>query len=416
VRAEAVVLRRCLALLGLALSLGCSSTAPPDEVATTESDLYGDGVSGTAVSLSGWRWQDIMSNMGAIRDAGYTAILISPHTATCSGAYGGNGYDPSDHRSFDGGFGSEHDLYWLVKTAHWFGVQIYADMVMNHMCTHGDYAYARFSWNDFHHDGSIQDWNDEWDRENRDLFGLNDLAQESPYVRSELFAFLVKTNDMGFDGYRWDAAKHVPRWFWRDHVVNNTNAWGKFSFGEVYDADLRTLRSYVDTGMAVTDYNLHAAIRSAFAYGGDLTVLDGAGFAAENGARALTFVENHDVGAPANRYLAYAFLAGYPGYPMFANVDVRDATLANLVWVHNHKAFGPYVNRWKEHDVFVFERAGRLLVGLNQSGDWQERWVDTSWSGTRLHDYTGHTDDVWTSDDRRVRVRIPPTGWVMLAP
>jgi hypothetical protein len=131
---------------------------------------------------------------------------------------------------------------------------------------------------------------------------------------------------------------------------------------------------------------------------------------------ALTFVENHDVPAPTNRNLALAFVAGYPGYPMFANVDLHDGAINNLVWVHGHKAYGPYVNRWKEHDVLVFERAGHLLVGINQTGSEQQRWVSTSWSSTQLHDYAGHTRDVWTAQDARVLVEIPPMSYVMLAP
>jgi hypothetical protein len=32
---------------------------------------------------SGWRWQDIMNNIGKLRDAAYTALLLSPHPSTC---------------------------------------------------------------------------------------------------------------------------------------------------------------------------------------------------------------------------------------------------------------------------------------------------------------------------------------------
>ena len=386
------------------------------EPTATTSSAYGTGVAGVAVALTGWRWQDVMSNLPAIRDAGYTAVLLSPHTATCSGAFGGQGYDPSDFRSFDGGFGSEYDLGWLVRTAHYYGLQVYANMVMNHMCTHGDYSYAHFSWNDFHHDGQIANWSDTWSLENQDLFGLNDLAQESTYVRGELWNYLVKTNDLGFDGYRFDAVKHVPLWYWRDHVVSNTNAWGKYNFGEVYDANLDTLGTYASAGMAVTDYNLYFAMKNAFGFGGDLGSLDGAGFAARNGAMALTFVENHDVGAPTNRLLAYAFIAAYPGYPLFANADIHDAALSNLAWIHKNHAYGAYINRWREHDVLAFERQGNLLAAFNQSGDWRSVWVSTSWSSTKLHDYSGHTSDVWTAGDARVQVSIPPGSYVMLAP
>ncbi len=419
---------RQIALLGLLAAFGAacasdpSDSAPPNDAAGIVAEVgasrasLGANSSGTAVLLSDWKWRDVTGSMQALKDAGYTALQLAPHTATCSGAFGGRGFDPSDFASFDGGFGTERELAQLIGKAHDIGLQVYASMVMNHMCTHGDYQYARFGSNDFHRNGGISDFNNQYQLENNDLVGLNDLAQESGYVRGELFNYLVKTNNMGFDGYRWDAAKHVPLWFWRDHVLNNVNAWGKYSFGEVFNGNPDYLQGYVNTGMAVTDFSLYFAMKNAFTFGGDLTTLDGAGFAARNGARALTFVENQDVDAPSNRYLAYAFIAGYPGYPMFANVDTRDSNLNNLAFIHNSKAFGSYLSRWKERDVLIFERQGNLVVGINQSGSWQSRWIDTSWSGTKLHDYTGHTSDVYTSQDRRVLVSIPPTGWVMLSP
>lgn len=371
---------------------------------------------GTALALQGWHWRDVSANLGAMRDAGYTAVLLSPHTASCSGPFGGQGYDPSDFTSFDGGFGDTAELTEVVRTAHSLGLSVYANMVMNHMCTHGDYRYDHFGWNDFHHNGPIQNWTDPWQLENADLEGLNDLAQESDYVRGELWNYLKKTNDMGFDGYRFDGAKHVPRWYWHDHVNSNVRAWGKFSFGEVYDANLDLLQAYADTGMSVTDYNLYFRMHEAFADGGDLAQLDGAGYALRSGSQAVTFIENHDVPPPTNRLLAYAFLSAYPGYPLFANVDLHDHALNNLVWVHEHLANGPYVNRWKERDVFAFERQGHLLVGINQSNSWQSRWIDSSWASTSLHDFSGHTGDVTTQGDRRVSISIPPMSYVMLAP
>ena len=373
-------------------------------------------VAGTVVSLAGWKWKAVAENMDRIKNAGYTAILLSPHTATCSGGFGGMGYDPSDLTSFHGGFGDEGQLAHLIRTAHARGIQVYADMIMNHMCAKADRNYPRFSQQDFHSHGQIDNWQDPWQVENGDLFGLHDLAHESAYVRGELWNYLVKTNNLGFDGYRWDAAKHVPRWYWADHVVNNVRSWGKFSFGEVYDAKTDILQSYADTGMSVTDYKLYDAIQRAFRFGGDLRELDGAGFSMINGPKSVTFVENHDVGAPPNRHLAYAFIAAYPGYPLFANVDIGDKKISNLAWIHTNLAAGAYINRWSERDVLIFERQGYLLAAINQTNHWQHRWVQTSWNGMRLNDYTGHSGAKHTEWDGRVEVSIPPMSYVMLAP
>lgn len=171
-----------------------------------------------------WSWKTISQKLDNIKAAGFTALLISPHQAACGGKQS-VGYDPYDFRSFDSAHGTGEELGELVKKVHRYGLQIYADMVMNHMCSN-NFNYPRFGSNDFHHSGSINNWGDQWQVENGSLFGLEDLAQESSYVRGELWKYLVKTNNMGFDGYRWDAAKHVPKWYWKDHIVNNVNAWG----------------------------------------------------------------------------------------------------------------------------------------------------------------------------------------------
>jgi alpha-amylase len=168
--------------------------------------------------------------------------------------------------------------------------------------------------------------------------------------------------------------------------------------------------------MSVTDYSLYYAMQESFRFTGNLAALDGAGLAAVNGPKALTFVENHDVGPPANRLLAYAFLAAYPGYPCFFRVPLDDPAINNLVWVHNNLAEGNYQNRYKDQNTLIFQRGNRLLAGLNQSNQWTNHWVQTSWHNTRLHDYAGRVDDQWTNDSGWVEIWLPPMGYVMMGP
>lgn len=356
----------------------------------------------------------IIDHLPMIRAAGYTAILLSPHQSACGGVQS-LGYDPYDFRSFQSAHGTEADLAELIRKAHRLRIQVYADVVLNHMCGN-NFTYPRFSRRDFHTFGAIRDPKDQWQVENGALAGLEDLDQDSPYVRGELWNFIVKTNNMGFDGFRWDAAKHVPRWYWSDHVLAKVRRWGKYSFGEVLNGDLGYLSSYVATGMAVTDYALYFALRDSFRFGGNVAALDGAGLAAADGPSALTFVENHDVGPPVNRLLAYAFIAAYPGYPAFFDVNLHDSAFNNLAWIQNTLAAGPYVNRYKDADTIVFTRGERLLAGINQRGSWVSRWVQTPWVDTAIHDYTGHVEDTHTDQAGRVEIWIPPTGYVMMAP
>ena len=362
-----------------------------------------------------WTWRMILEHLPMIKDAGYTAILLSPHQQACGGQQS-LGYDPYDFRSFQSAHGTEQELADLIRKAHDLQIQVYADMVLNHMCANQNFTYPRFSKPDFHTSGGIEDWNNQGQVENGSLFGLEDLKQESPYVRGELWEFLVKTNNMGFDGYRWDAAKHVPQWYWKEHVLPNVKSWGKYSFGEVYSGDVGYLSSYIATGMAVTDYALYFLIRDNFRFGGNLAALDGAGVAGMDGPNALTFVDNHDVDPPTNKLLAYAFIAAYPGYPAFFDVNLRDKVINNLVWVQNTLAAGPYVNRYKDADTIIFTRGDRLLAGINQRGDWVSQWVSTPWNNTQIHDYTGHVEDESTNAEGRVELWLPPQSYIMMAP
>jgi alpha-amylase len=127
-------------------------------------------------------------------------------------------------------------------------------------------------------------------------------------------------------------------------------------------------------------------------------------------------VQNHDVGPPQNRLLAYAFIAAYPGYPSFFDVDLRDAAMNNLVWIQNTLAGGDYVNRFKDADTIIFTRGNQLLAGINQRGEWVQRTVQTPWRNTQLHDYSGHVEDERTDAGGMVDLWLPPQGYVMMAP
>ena len=98
---------------------------------------------GAALAFPGWNWRSMINQIEAIKAFGFSAILLPPHTATCSGAFDGLGYDRSDFTSFDGGFGSASELQELIHFAHAAGIRVYADVIMNHMCTGNEYRYNR---------------------------------------------------------------------------------------------------------------------------------------------------------------------------------------------------------------------------------------------------------------------------------
>ncbi|MBS0175338.1 MAG: DUF1939 domain-containing protein [Nitrospira sp.] len=87
-----------------------------------------------------------------------------------------------------------------------------------------------------------------------------------------------------------------------------------------------------------------------------------------------------------------------------------------MIWIHEHLAEGDYINRYKDQNTLIFERADHLLAAINQSDEWFNKWVQTSWKNTKLHDFTFHVTDKTSNNDGYVEVWIPPMSYVMLAP
>jgi alpha-amylase len=150
--------------------------------------------------------------------------------------------------------------------------------------------------------------------------------------------------------------------------------------------------------------------------------------------KAVTFVENHDTDLfpkdkiVFNKILAYAYILTSEGYPCVYYRDYcTDAgcyglkpEIDNLIWIHEKIAQGSTQERWKDFDVFAFERLGgpRLLVGLNNDPRSSHRIVVATGFGPNapLHDYTGHAENAVTDENGCVTITVPPnnngTGYV----
>jgi alpha-amylase len=157
----------------------------------------------------------------------------------------------------------------------------------------------------------------------------------------------------------------------------------------------------------------------------DMANLDHVGLAGISPLKAITFVENHDTDLfpndriVLNKILAYAYILTSEGYPCVYYRDYSTdpgcyglkTQIDNLIWIHEKIAEGPTRERWKDFDIFAYERLGgsHLLVGLNNDPqNSREITIDTGFGAhVPLHDYTGHSGDVATDDKGRVTVTIP---------
>jgi alpha-amylase len=374
-------------------------------------------------------WNTVRGNLSAVANAGYDAIQVPPaqysKLSKSDRRYDAEkyqtplGYQPIDHKNFTSAFGTESEYQAMVEEAHRNGLDVIADAVMNHMAFGVPFEdFPWFSYSDFHHEGEI-DYSDPWSVENGDLSGLPDLKQESSYVRGQLEDYVDKYANLGVDGIRFDAAKHMPEWFFRDFATNWADEYGLYKVGEVLNGDLNVCDGYAQTGMSVTDYPLYYTMKEdAFHQDGDLRALDNGGYVDQNPFGSMTFVSNHDSRPPQYERMAYAYILTYEGYPRVYNhrIGPNDGDINNLLWIRNNLAGGPAVTRHSGRDLYVFEREGNLLVGLNRTDSWKSKWVPTSWYNQTLNDYSGNAGDVTTNGDAWVELWIPPTGWVCYAP
>jgi len=367
-------------------------------------------------------WTDIRASLAAVAAAGYDAIQVPPaqRSKRTWADPEPRGYQPIDHLDFDSVFGTESEYREMVETAHEHGLAVIADAVTNHMAEGVDFdQFPHFSWGDFRHEGPIRDDEDDWELQHRDLEGLPDLRQESAHVRDVLESYIDKYAEIGVDGVRWDAVKHVSPAFFREYA----NPWaaerGLFTVGEVLHGAVPYCEAYFETGMTVMDYPLYFTMREdAFHRDGDFSALEGAGLVNRDPGRSMTFVSNHDSPPPEYEELAHAFILTYQGYPRVYSkrFDVGDETISNLLSIRRRFGSGPALTRHLDAACYVFERDGSLLVGLNRADEPHSVTVDTPWEATTLRDYAHTGPEVTTDADGTVELSIPSVDWVCYAP
>ncbi|WP_188620637.1 alpha-amylase [Flavobacterium suaedae] len=393
-------------------------------------DVPGNGV---------W-WNTVSSKIPSWSSAGIDAIWLPPATKAAGGGYS-MGYDPFDYFDFgsynqmgntETRFGSLSEIQSLISTAHSNNISVIADIVVNH-CSGGaseynpytgGYTYTDFqpasgmfarSYHDFHP-------NDVHSSDAGAFGGYPDLCHDKVYVQNWLYnnsnsiAKYYK-NVMGFDGWRFDYVKGFEPWV----VKNFKNAVGGFTVGEYWDGNAATLDWWTEQAEASAfDFACYYRMRDAFA-NNDLTYLNGDMLLKRNSYRAVTFVANHDTDEIySNKLLAYAFILTHEGYPCLFYRDYEDwldkSKLNNLIWVHNNLASGGTSYLYADNDEYVARRNGSpgLVVYINNSDSWQERWVDTNWSNTVIKDYTGHSGwEPTTQGDSWVKIQAPPHGYTV---
>lgn len=452
-------------------------------------------------------WREAAARAGELAAAGFTGVWLPPATKGIGGAadVGYGVYDLYDLGEFDQKgsvrtrYGTREEYLAAVRALQATGLQVYADAVLNHRLGGDDselvqatpYAehdrltpageprqvraftrftfpgrrgkYSTFEWSWRHFDAVDHDalrpdekgmiylfegkqFDDEVSLEKGNFAYLMgaDLDFQFDEVRRELTDWGKWYLDAtGVDGFRLDAVKHIPAWFFPDWLDEMRRHSGKdlFAVGEYWTADPAALHWYLDRlqgRMKLFAVPLHFRFHEAgqAGEGYDLCRLFENTLVASRETEVVTFVDNHDsqplqalqsVVEAWFKPLAYAVILlrreGYPCvfYPDYYGAEYEDVggdgNRHRIVLPSHRVLIDVFLRARRDHaygdQLDYFDHAS--CVGWTRQGDADHpgglavllsngaagvKWMDVGRPGARFVDLTGHVPEPVTTDDK----------------
>lgn len=224
---------------------------------------------------------------GYFESLGVSTIWLSPIVQNPEGRFGlypspktefsaYHGYWPISFNKIDYRFGNPQELHELVETAHANNMSVLLDFVANHI--HNEHPiykeHPEWATELYLPDGSLntERWDDQRLTTWFDTF-LPTLDLTNPEITNILTDSAVFwINEYDLDGFRHDATKHIPEYFWRTltrkikEQVIVAHKKQVFQIGETYGSRELTA-SYINSGEldAQFDFNMYDAALQAFA-------------------------------------------------------------------------------------------------------------------------------------------------------
>jgi alpha-amylase len=328
---------------------------------------------GNGIMLQGFEWylsddgnyyNMMKKRVTELKKTGFSAVWIPPvFKATSKSDVGYGIYDMYDLGEFDQKgsirtkYGTKQELIEMIRTFHNEGIQVYADVVMNHKAggdgtekfiavkvdwndrlkeletpkeieawTLFDFPvrngkYSDFKWNFNHFSGVDYDninkdkaifrivgENKGWnlgvsnERGNYDYLMFADINHAHPEVREDFKRWAEWfVSEIEVDGFRFDAVKHIDTDFIKDFKTNVRKKFGSdfYFVGEYWMDSIEAQEEYLkntDFDIDIFDVGLHYNFHEASVKGDsyDLrTVFDNT-VVAKYPNEAVTFVDNHD--------------------------------------------------------------------------------------------------------------------------
>ncbi len=281
-----------------------------------------------------WSFNDIKENLPAFADAGFKVIQTSPVQQPKGG--GGSWWSYYQPLSFsiadNSQLGSKAELQDLCTEAEKYGISIICDIVFNHL--------ANISENNLESDGtpmvspSVEAYEPEiYQNRNSDVSGIGvtfhhnphasgsgaetqyyaygalpDLNTGNEFVQSRCLSLLKECIDVGVDGFRFDAAKHIetpddPNYassFWpntlglaKEYYKEKTGH-DLLAYGEILGAPLNRSIDVYTKYMKVTEGSYSSVVYSAMSTKKAEKIPDARYGQSTAATNIVSWVESHD--------------------------------------------------------------------------------------------------------------------------
>ena len=421
-------------------------------------------------------WQLLSKRAEELAEIGITSLWLPPANKGKAGTYdvGYGTYDLWDLGEFDQQgtvrtkYGTKEELEAAIKSLHQQGLNVYYDAVLNHRLgadtsemvelKSGELAevwtkfkfpgrnkYSDFQW-DWHCFDGV-DWNErtmkagkylfvnkEWDQSYAEDYVMGaDVDYQNPEVREEVKSWgkwIIE--NIGFDGFRLDASKHIGNDFISDFIsyLQQESDKNLFFVGESWEENEDSLIDYLEQvgnqDLTVFDFALRSKFIKLRDGNLDLRWLGGAGLVNKAGYedRAVTFVDSHDTNRDnedksmsKRKCQAYAYiLTREHGIPCVFWKDyyvwgLKDK-LNKLIAARQKFAYGPgYETNTNDYNTYSYIREGSsevpnsgLVMMITQSEDEGviTKEINSCQPNTTFYDYTGNISSEVRTDDHGV--------------
>ncbi|MEV8554308.1 carbohydrate-binding module family 20 domain-containing protein [Streptomyces glaucescens] len=238
--------------------------------------------------------------------AGYGYVQVSPPNERVPGPQWWTAYQPVSYRIATK-LGGRDAFKSMIDTCHAAGVKVVVDTVINHMANSagtgtGGSSYSKYDYPGLYSKSDMDDcmkdidnYGNSWNVHHCELSGLPDLDTGEEYVRKTIAGYLNDLLSLGVDGFRIDAAKHIPPADLADikgRLRDSGVYWKQETIGAYGEAVQPA--QYTGTG-DVQEFSYGRDLKRVFS-GERLAYLKNLGEAwgYVAGDKAATFVTNHD--------------------------------------------------------------------------------------------------------------------------